>query len=176
MLKLLTDEGREKVSGEYKVRRVVVIILALIVITIITIIGLLPSYVLSGSREEEALARLRLTESGDQKEGQELRAWLAETNKRLSTIAPNLDTDKPSDFIARVIALKPSGIKITGFSWTKAKDKVTLSLSGTALDRQTLVRFENEIEASGLFSDITLPISDLAKDRNIGFQIKFSPL
>jgi len=177
MLKLLTDEGRAKISHEYKIRRFIVILLALILVAVITVIGLMPSYSLSSTREREALERLRLTSQEDlQSEGKELRAWLADINKELSTLEPSLDKDKPSDFVYSILNLKSSGIKLTSFSWSKNKDKISLSVSGTASDRQTLVRFENSISSSELFSDATLPISDLANDRNISFQIKFSPI
>lgn len=177
MLKLLTDEGREKVSREYKTRRLIVIFLALIFVSVITVIGLLPSYILSNGREQEAFERLRFTaEVKNQEEGRELRAWLVETNKKISVLAPELDVDRPSDFVEGVLNLKLLGIKITNFSWSRAKDKITLSISGTASDRQTLVRFEDGISQSELFSDVILPISDLANDRNISFQIKFSPI
>lgn len=177
MFKLLTDESREKVSQEYKTRRLIVIILALILIAVIAIIGLMPSYILSNSREQEATEHLKLTaEIDNQEEGRELRTWLTDTNKKLVTLAPSLDVDRPSDFIEDVIDLKPVGAKITSFSWSKIKDKVILSVSGTASDRQNLLRFENNIKNSILFSDVTLPISDFANDRDISFQIKFSPI
>lgn len=176
MFRLLTDEGREKVSREYKIRRLIVILLALIFISAITIIGFSPSYILSSIRKQEAFERLRFTtEVENQEEGRELRAWLAETNKRILALAPDLDTDKASDFVESVLNLRVLGINITGFSWVKVKDKITLSVSGTASDRQTLVRFENSINRSELFSDVVLPISGLANDRNISFQIKFAP-
>lgn len=177
MFKLLTEEEKQKVAREYFIRRMVVTLFGLILVLVVGIIGLSPSYVLSSAREHEALERVRIMGTAGLK-GDEagLQVWLGETSQRLATLSPKLDVDRPSDFIAKVLDQRIAGVRITGFSWLKEKDKITLSVNGVASNRQTLVAFENQIDASGHFSNVTLPISDLAKDRNINFQIKFSPL
>ena len=103
-----------------------------------------------------------------------LQAWLEETNRKLQVLSPTLDTDRPSDFIEKILDQRVAGIIITGFSWVKVKDKITLSASGVATSRQSLITFGNRINASKDFSEVALPISNLAKDRDIDFQIKFS--
>lgn len=177
MLKLLTEEERKKVAHEYHSRRAAVIIVALVSILIVGIIGLLPSYILSSTRYKEALEWDRVVDNSSLKEDEaELQAWLAETNRRLTALSPKLDVDRPSDFIKKVLGQKVSGISITNFSWGKVSGKVTLSVSGEASSRQALVAFKDRLSASGYFSDVTLPVSDLAKDKEISFQIKFSPI
>ncbi|OHA89766.1 MAG: hypothetical protein A3C70_00710 [Candidatus Zambryskibacteria bacterium RIFCSPHIGHO2_02_FULL_43_14] len=175
MFKLLTDEEKQKVAHEYVLRRVIVILFALILVLIIGIVGLLPSYILSDIRENEMTERTRIVEGVGQKGGEvELQAWLEKINRELQILSPVLDTDRPSIFIEKIIDQKVSGTHITGFSWVRVKDEITLSINGVALDRQTLIAFENGIKSSGYFSEVTLPVSNLAKDRNIDFQIKFS--
>jgi len=177
MLKLLTEEEREKVSHEYHLRRAIVIIMALVSILVIGIIGLLPSYILSDLRYKEAFEWDRVVDNSSLKENEaELQAWLAETNKRLEALSPKLDVDRPSDFIKKVLEQKISGISITNFSWGKVAGKVVLSVSGEASNRQALVAFKDRLSASGYFSNVALPVSDLAKDKEISFQIKFSPI
>lgn len=178
MFKLLTEEGREKVMNEYATRRTIVMLLSLILVLVIGIIGLLPSYILSNIRQKEAVERVRILSSSNLggKDGVELKAWLEETNHRLKALTPSLDKDRPSIFVNQVLENKPEGVSINGFSWLRVKDKITFSVNGVAKDRQKLVTFENGISSSGHFSNVTLPISDLAKDKDIAFQIKFSPI
>ena len=176
MFKLLTDEEKQKVAHEYSVRRAVVVLLALILVLVVGIIGLLPSYILSDARQNEVLERTRIMGSvGQRGDEKDLQTWLRETNRKLQILSPELDTDRPSIFIERVLDQKVLGARITGLSWIRAEDKITLSVNGVALDRQALIAFENSINSSGYFSEATLPISNLARDRNIDFQIKFSP-
>jgi len=176
MFKLLTEEGGRKVAREYAVRRAICLLLALVLVLTVGNIGLLPSYVLSNARQNEALERTRIM-SNSEEGGSDasLQVWLGETNHKLQVLSPALDTDRPSDFIKTILDQKAAGITITGFLWVRAKDKIALSVNGVAASRQSLVTFENRINSSKYFSEVALPISNLAKDRDIDFQIKFSP-
>jgi len=177
MFKLLTDKTREKVEHEYIIRRVIVMLSGLILVSLIGVIGLLPSYVLSNARLNEVLERTRIINSlGRGDDEPDLRGWLLETNQKLKILSPKLDTDRPSDVIEKIVDQSLKGLRITGFLWTKVEGGVTLSVNGVAQDRQTLITFENRLNDSGHFSEVTLPISNLAKDKDIDFQIKFSPL
>ena len=144
---------------------------------LIGVIGLLPSYVLSNARLNEVLERTRIINSlGRGDDEPDLRGWLLETNQKLRILSPKLDTDRPSDVIEKIVDQSLKGLRITGFLWTKVEGGITLSVNGVAQDRQTLITFENRLNASKYFSNVTLPISNLAKDKDIDFQIKFSPL
>jgi len=176
MFKLLTEKERQKVAHEYAMRRAIVILLTLILVLVVGIIGLLPSYVLSNARENEALERMRIMGSvGEREDDATLQAWLKETNRKLQVLSPALDTDRPSDFIEKILDQRITGIAVTDFSWARAKDKVILSINGMATSRQSLITFENRINSSKYFSEVALPISNLAKDKDIDFQIKLSP-
>lgn len=176
MFKLLTEKGRQKVSHEYATRRVIVIIFAVIFVEVVGVVGLLPSYILSNIRHNEAQAWAEVVARsvGLKDNEAELQTWLLETNKRLVNLSPKLDIDRPSDFVEKVVEQKTKGISMTNFSWIKTKKTVDLSVSGVASDRKTLVAFEDGLNSSGNFSNVNLPISDLAKDKDISFQIKFS--
>ena len=164
--------------SEYRARRSILMLLSFILVLVVGVIGLLPSYILSNVREKEALERVRILGNSNAggEDGADLQAWLLETNRRLKALSPSLDVDRPSGFVDKVLEQKISGISITGLTWLRVKDKITLSINGVAQDRQKLVMFENNIKSSGHFSNVTLPISDLAKDKDIVFQIKFSPI
>ena len=174
MFKLLTEEGRKKVEREYILRRSIVMLVALTIICLIGIIGLFPSYILSKSRQNEVTERVRImgnTELGQDEE--DLKGWLEGANEKLALLDPNLDKDKPSVFIEEVLENKPIGIKINFFSWRMMEGDFELYVTGVASDRQTLLAFESQIRNSAYFSDISLPVSNLARDRDIDFQIKF---
>lgn len=176
MFKLLTKEEKQKVTHEYARRRTIIMLAAFTLIFLVGIIGLLPSYILSSARHNEAFERVRIMGSTGQAEDEvRLQAWLTEINRKLQVLSPKLDTNRPSDFIEEVIERQITGISLTDFLWTRAGDKTELSISGIASDRQTLVAFEDSLNASGSFSEITLPVSDLAQNKNINFQIKFLP-
>lgn len=177
MFKLLTDQARQKVAREYALRRTIIMLCGLTLVFLMGATGLLPSYVLSTARLNEVLERARaMNNLLDGKDEPDLRAWLIETNHRLKMLSPKLDTDRPSVLLEKAISLSPKGIRLTSFLWTKTEEGANLSVAGVARDRQTLLSFQNRLNNSGYFSNATLPISNLARDKNIDFQIKFSPL
>ena len=175
MFKLLTEEESRKVRHEYAMRRMVIILSSLILVLVVGVIGLLPTYVLSTIRYNEAQERSRIVANGNQREASsDPKAWLSKINRQLRILSPKLDTDRPSDLIDEIVDQRTSGIKLTGFSWVKSDGKINLTISGTSRDRQTLLSFESRVNALDNLSDVTLPISNLAKDKNIDFQIKLS--
>jgi len=175
MFKLLTEEEKQKVAHEYAARRIIIVLYALILVLVVGIIGLLPSYVLSTARQNEVSEHTKITGNsllkGDESE---LKAWLAQINKKLDVLSPKLDTYEPSIFIERILDQKINGIRINGISWTRSEDGLEFSVEGVAVDRQILVAFKDRINDSEDFSSVVLPISDLAQDVDIDFQIKFS--
>lgn len=177
MYKLLNENARREVMGEYSSRRLVVALSALLLVSVLGVIGLLPSYLLSNARFGEVVKRSEIRNSAGAIKGEDNpRASLEETNRRLSLLDPSLDTDKPSLLMEKFLAERQSGISVENFLWRKIGESVVLTISGKARDRQTLVSLENRVNASGNFSKVVLPISNLAKDKEIDFQLSLSPL
>ncbi|MEK7461622.1 MAG: hypothetical protein AAB586_00940 [Patescibacteria group bacterium] len=177
MFQLLTVEEKRKVEREYAIRRSVVMLCAFTSILVVGMAGLFPSYVLSRIRYNEALERTKAVNSTQQRNDDlSLQIWLKETNRKLQLLSPALDTDRPLGLINKVLDQRDVGIAITGFSLIKTKDKIAVSINGVAANRQSLIAFENRLRSSGDFAEVVSPISNLAKDRDIDFQIKFSPI
>ncbi|MBI2674053.1 MAG: hypothetical protein HYX23_02105 [Candidatus Zambryskibacteria bacterium] len=177
MFQLLTEEERRKVGHEYVVRRTIVLLCAFVLALAVGIIGLFPSYTLSSIRRLEALERTKAVGSARQRNDDlGLQVWLEEINLKLKLLSPALDTDRPSNFIDKILDQKSAGILITDFSLAKSIDKVDISINGVAANRQSLITFKDRLNSSGNFSNVVSPISNLTKDKNIDFQITFSPL
>lgn len=175
MYKLLTEEEKKIVSREYKLRRTAVILSAIILVSIVQLAGLFPSRVLSNSREREVNERLTLLNNMEfTEEERSLFSWMNNFNLRLKVLSPHLDTDRPSGLIEGVIEARTNGIRIIGFDWLREDNVEALTITGVASDRQTLTLFERSIEDAGL-GDATLPVSNLANDRNITFTLKLVP-
>lgn len=176
MFKLLTEEARKKVESEYIMRRGVVVLTALIVIVIAGMIGLFPSYIVSNAQQKEVQEHIEPVESLElQKDYSPLYYWLDGMKFRIGALDPSSDKERAASFIESVLKERISGIKVTELLWSKFEKKPVLSLSGIAHDRQALLAFEERLNSSGKFSSVTLPVSNLAKDKNISFKLKLSP-
>lgn len=178
MFKLITEQEEEKLLREYSLRRYVVIVLALSLVLGIGVVGFLPSYLLSNSRQNEATERAHVdsllagSDEGDPLE------WINHINTQLNLLSPESDQAQPSEFIEALVNARIAGISIVSMSWgtnTKgAPQGKTLSISGIAQDRQTLINFEERINALNLFSNVSLPLSNLKKDRDIDFTLNLT--
>ncbi|KND48500.1 MAG: hypothetical protein AB200_02105 [Parcubacteria bacterium C7867-005] len=179
MFKLLTENSRAKVEREYKIRRTTIIFSGISFSLFIGIFALVPSYITSNYRMDEVVSRTEaLKHSTSASDGLAMEEWLSLTNEKLKAVSPEQDTDKPYEFIQKIIFVKPAGISILNISWKiddKDRKKRNISLSGVARDRKTLIDFENRLNSSDNFSKIVLPVSNFAKDKDIEFQLNLSP-
>lgn len=175
MFKLLSDTARQKVSTEYHLRRVIVIMIGITIVLLVGIIVLIPSYILSVSHENVALSRIEaLKNSPTQHTSVELVSWLVETNQKLALLSPSMNNDSPYENFQKIIVVKPTGVTLQKFSLTKDKKEITIFIQGTASDRNVLLDFQNRLNTSGNFSKATLPVSSFAKDKDINFDISLA--
>lgn len=176
MYKLLPEKAREKVRGEYLLRRSVVMVTALVLVLVVAIVGLFPSYVISKALQREVAERTEVLRQEPEPEAVAWETWLSSISLKLKLLDPKLDKDRPSTLLAEVISEKGKGIRINSFRWVNGDGKSELSIMGVAADRQALLAFENKLNSSGRFSAVTLPVSNLAKDRDISFELKLIPI
>lgn len=172
MYKLLPEEHKRKVEKEYFWRRLIVILQALIVVTLIGMAGLFPSYILSNMRQKEIGERLKaMGETVLSEDDKEVISWLEEMNLKLKVLSPKLDKEKISPLIENALSAKVGGIRINSLDWTKENSKILLVISGVATDRQALIAFERSLDSLQI-GEVTFPVSNLAKDRNISFIVR----
>lgn len=177
MFKLLPEEARAKVARAYAERRLAIILTSFIVVLVIWMAGLFPTFVISKAKKLEVLDRVKVAgELGLSAEGEESRLWLDEINLKLKILTPSEDVQHASEFMEKILRILPSGVRVTSLSWLRSGESGFLSVSGVATDRQTLLNFERTLNNSGSFSEVVLPVSNLVKDRNIPFQVKLSPI
>lgn len=175
MYKLLPDESRAKVKREYLLRRAVVMVVALIVVEVVATVGLLPSYVLSKARRSEVEEVLRLTAlEKAQAPAEDLSSWLSKLDLKLKTLSPKSDLDRPSEAILSILEEKGIGVRLNRFSWARIEGQAKFSVSGIANDRQSLLALEARLNTSDIFANVTLPVSNLAKDKEIPFELKLT--
>ncbi|MES2214061.1 MAG: PilN domain-containing protein [Patescibacteria group bacterium] len=173
----MNDETRAVAVKEYSRRRMVIVLFLFCTIVLVGILELFPSYMLSFSRKNIAAARIeQLKRSPSSEDGRVLEKWLSLTNKKLVVLSPDMGSDLPYEIFQKIIKVKPAGISLFSLRWTKSAEGATITLSGTARDRQTLLAFQDSLNASKAFSKAVLPISSFAKDKDLQFEVSVSPV
>lgn len=102
--------------------------------------------------------------------GREINNQILIINKKINE-ADKIQKDfkKWSGFIAQISDL--SGSEITYTALKIYRQDYVLELNGSAKNRQSLLDFKKRLEASGLFKEINLPISNLINKENNVFII-----
>jgi hypothetical protein len=171
MFNLLPENLKLKIKAEYAERRIVVILIFVISLLISIIVMLLPTWLSSLYKEMETkkesdkmnqyLATFNVTPTVDLIKSINQKLNILDTLLAYQKIIPNLDI---------IIAQKTSAIVLTSIAYTSASgDTATISIGGKAVTRDSLVTYVKKLQDTVKFKAVDLPISNLAKDKNISF-------
>jgi hypothetical protein len=175
MINLIPPFAQKDVMREYWIRAVsiwlMLIATGLLVVCALTV----PSYVLIDAQlaaygEEYAQAGSKNEALNAAKE-EILRA-----NKTASLLLSGEKSMPFSDVLAKLDALTGSDIRITNFTLKRdEKGLGPITVQGTASTRSALTSFVESLKNSDDFKSADLPLSNLAKDRDIPFSITITP-
>ncbi len=176
MFNLLPDSLKSKIKKEYKLRLVVVVLAFVLFVQFSFLVFLVPTWVSSFYREKEAVSQ-----------SNEMNAFLStlnissttsfvkSVNSKLSLINSSLEYPKVIPILDELLLKKTDFISLKGFSYTaNATTTATLNLIGVGSSRESLVSFVKSLEEISFFKNVDLPISNLAKDKNIDFSININ--
>lgn len=171
MINLIPAHARKQVKIEYWVRVVSVWLLLLTFAVVITAALMVPSL---------ALIRSQLLASGGMyqsvSERNDVYTHLETEVSSANTIAQklvSLDNETLfSNLIAELQGLMGVHVQIQSISFARTEGKIeSITISGDASSRAALVQFRDSIESHRFFDSAELPLSNLAKDKDVPFSI-----
>lgn len=171
MINLIPQVVRKAVITEYWVRAVTVWLFIIAVVSVAIIFAILPLYVLVTSQvdvyaSDAAKANKRVAEY-DFSAGELVRA-----NGMAQKIFELRDLEQFSGVIALFESLRNPEITLDGFELgRKEEELMPVQVTGKATTRQALADFRDTLLAQKNVAEVLLPISNLAKDKDIQFSI-----
>ncbi len=176
MFNLLPENLKDKIKSEYRARRFIIILFFIISLQATFLVFLFPSWFISFSREKTSISR------SDQAnayfailDSTNVVSLVKSINTRLRIIDNELSYVKATPYINVVISEKPSSLKINKLSFiATSATSSTLFIGGNSVSRESLVLFVKSLQDSKMFNTVDLPISNLAKDKNIDFTVNLS--
>lgn len=145
----------------------------LTILTLMSAALLLPSYMFAETRH--ALAQNKLTTlkaSEGFKNDATLQNITSDINTRVGKIGTLDDSFLYSSMVVAPIALhKTASFTIQNIAIAKDKGVTTLTLSGIASNRATLLSFTTALETTAHLSDVKLPISEYVSGKDIAYSI-----
>jgi hypothetical protein len=174
MLHLLTEEHRKKVVSEYKKRVTIIFLIGFLVILTISFACLMPTYFMSHGRYQEVLIKKQSLDAQtsvklDDSSSQSVRDMVS------SVEALHIfDSDKSlSAIIGDIVSHKPNGVQVKAVVINPAQDtSVVIDVGGVAQNRSSLVLFSDSLKADPLFTQVSVPLSNFAKEKDITFSMK----
>lgn len=174
-MNLLPQEEKEILKKGFRLRVFVLLNIFLAIFFLAASIFLFPSYFLA---KEQLSIIYSLDTSIKPKDEDTIAKTLlvpTELENKMRFFDTNYRNKKAADVIAEAINLKNGGIKITSILFSKTPEgpesKVTLVISGRADKRDSLISFQSALKDSGKFQSVDVPVSSLAKDKDLPFSV-----
>lgn len=171
MINLIPPIVRKSIITEYWVRVLSVWFFVVAVVATATVFLSLPVYVLLSSQvdvyEQSAIEAQQRVNEYDLSAGALVRA-----NVMAQKIFELREVEKFSSIITTIEALQGNDIVIEGFDFARQDNELApVMVTGEAATRQALADFREALLSQESVSDVVLPISNLAKDREIQFSL-----
>ncbi len=176
---LLPEREIRILKREYQARLFIFVLFFMSCAILVGVVSLIPAYVTSYSQEKYALAQLAaLQKSREEKGNSAIVKELQQSNQLVLKLKEHKDSIIFSSIITHIINYKVLGLTINSFEITsvgpEASSTAQVVLQGKASTRESLIKFKNTLEADPLISKVELPVSDLAKSKDISYSLRIS--
>lgn len=175
MANLLPQSFRDDITSEYRLRLATTGLAILAVVLLGTAALLAPSFILTESRLEQKQARLdSLSAATSATSTEQNKNIIAATDEKLSVIAEETEKLKPTDMVSLITQAKPAGVSVRSISVQEAETESatqSVSISGVARTRDTLLTFEDNLNNQAQVQQVNLPIETLAARQNTQFSL-----
>jgi hypothetical protein len=173
MSNLLSPKDKKEIKREYLLRLMAVATLFLGMTMVVALILSLPSYFLSSSKVELVSDRVDFLKSYIKKRQESnVTLGLLKTNEKIEALQ-NINENRLSESIQLILNEKTESIKITGITLRETGDNGRdIFVSGMARNRDSLISFRDSLKLISFFVEVDLPISNLAKNQNIDFNLR----
>lgn len=171
MINLIPPPAKRKLRYEYWVRAVSVWFTIWSVALFAGACILLPAYVLIGS--QVSVYQVSATAASEKVVNYEtVSASLEQANLQARSVIDEANLPLFSEYISLFEAQQGSGVAITEMRLSREVTGVApVTVSGTADDRQSLASFRDRLLAIEEVTSVDLPISNLARDKDISFTL-----
>lgn len=172
MVNVLPENLKKEIKSEYRLRFLIICIFTVICLEIIFFLSLIPSLINSSFKEKELIGQINNVNDLSYNDSDTISSVIENTNIRLKIINSTVSYPEFIPILKNIITSKISGVKINEIFYTADNaTSSTVSISGIANSRESLISFENILIKNGMFKSVDFPISNLAKDKNINFSM-----
>lgn len=170
MINLIPPAGHKAIRTEYLMRVGATYCLLFAAVAILLMVALIPTYVLVRAQMSGAIAH-----EGTQKQDTDIvqiENDVAQTEAIIAELKKIPDAPRMSTIIHEIEKSAPGGISFDNFTVGHVNNTLgPIQVQGVADRREDLVAFKQALEAHTLFETASVPIADLARDREVTFSM-----
>lgn len=169
----LPENLKNEFKKQYYIRLTIVTGLFIILVQVVSMFFIFPSWTLSVSKKQELTSSIDAFSSStiNNRSGSGALS-ISTTNQILHILNINFGYPHAIPLYNAVLLLKKPGVQLSKFSYSSKSDTDALmSIEGIASTREVLVTFVKDLKSSGSFTSVDLPVSNLAQDTHINFVI-----
>lgn len=171
MINLIPEVVRTQIVKEYWIRVATVFFFMLAVASVLMAVFALPVYTLinaqvSAYTESASAAAARVAEYDVSS------AALVDANNMAQKMTALRNLKNFTNLVSVIEGEAGEGVKVSGFSFARETDTLSpILVTGEAKTRQDLANFRDSLLKQPEIAEAVLPISNLAKDRDIDFTL-----
>ncbi len=171
MINLIPTEAKKRLLREYWLRAVTVWFFLWSCAIFLGVTLLVPSYVLINLQTKAyAVSAQAANEKNENYES--IAKELEQASKVAATVSEQFARPTMTQYIERINSLESADARVNRVLLAREGESVReLSISGIAANRQALADFRNRLRADNTVESVDLPISNLAKDKDIPFEL-----
>lgn len=174
MRNLLSEQNKKIIRREYLTRVFSIGLIFLFITSVLGSVFLLPSFFFSRAKEEAVRTSAEIVrKSVEFREKNSPDVLLEEVKQKLELLSSKNGGILVQDIVIKITDEKPRGVSLYRISYMElTEERSRITLTGIASKREDMLSFRKYLEQNTLFSSVRLPVSNLAKDKDIEFSIE----
>jgi hypothetical protein len=172
---LLPTRERSILRREYRTRVVIIFCFLLSLAGLIGAATLFPSFLFALNEEKIQLSLLTSLKKGKDENGiTQLELDFQRDNILIKALAAETKIPRPSVTIQSIVGLRDT-VKLNSIEVdAPTSDSISVVIQGVASNRDTLLAFKTRLEELVPGGGVELPVSDLAKSKDIQFSMRIT--
>ncbi|HRH22885.1 MAG TPA: hypothetical protein PLB51_02770 [Candidatus Paceibacterota bacterium] len=172
MFDFLPLDFKTKAQRLYRGRLILLYVCAGCVLFLVSFFLLLPSQMLALAKKKSLEGELSALKQSLSIKGNSTVESFVDTSKEKMSVVESAESVKLfSDSLAEFFSYYTSGISLNSMTFERGEKQNIIRMSGVAETRDALLDFSKSLKSNHRFESVDLPVSNLARNKDIDFSI-----
>jgi hypothetical protein len=169
MINLLPENEKANLDREYTYRHAFIALSAAVLLVVVAIIAMLPTFVLSFFKSRATVLPMNTTDPDINKTQEAFKKQLTDAKLYMQVLRPSASTTAATHIIELLEKNRTSENTIKSIDYTVSETGVNVTVNGIAKTRQSLSTFTDKLRKEQGIASVDVPVSNFTKDSNIPY-------